>query len=253
MEGPVHGADQGAVWGSVRGAVLGASVHLTKFGHMLQMDARHKMVTATEAACLTIQRIRFDDANAACLAIQRLRFDDDNDSMETEWSDDGSDDSDMTVFGGIIYSCICTHTVMETSTDARLGTADDGEVNSAHITARLGCLIHAIKEQLLQDPTKTDGIKEALMFATMEEDFTLTYDLHGTKRFDAYVKPTLSSEKYMHTLSMLGSLLELGYIDRVMTIGCMPDPFFQAVSPTKCMWVYLNDAYSPQARGIEAV
>jgi hypothetical protein len=136
---------------------------------------------------------------------------------------------------------IAQYILVASMTNAESCAGDNyGDVKKA---TALGNLIFAIKERLYKEPDNVDGIKEALMLATMEEDFTLVYDLHGTQRFDALVKPTVGSEKYIHTIATLGSLLQLKFIDRVLTIGCLPDPFFCVVPASKCLWVYLNDKY----------
>jgi hypothetical protein len=81
-----------------------------------------------------------------------------------------------------------------------------------------------------------------LRMGTMDEDFTLCWNLHGSKHLDIMLKPSLDTEepKYIHTLVRIASLLEHTPAKRVFAIGCPDETFFRIVPAHKCVWAYLN-------------
>ena len=109
-------------------------------------------------------------------------------------------------------------------------------------TARLGMLVQHVLQRMADHPAEKEYASVVLKMGTMEEDFMLTYDTHGSGCVDIVVKPTLDTEhpRYLHTLIRMATLLEHTEVMRVMTIGCPDEAFFRIVPACKCLWVYLR-------------
>ena len=124
-------------------------------------------------------------------------------------------------------------------------------------TAKIGLLAEHVMDHMPECPSEHEREYASLVqkMGTMEEDFMLTYDTHGSKCVDIVVKPTLDTEqpRYLHTLIRIATLLQHTLIKRVMTIGCPDETFFKVVPACKCMWVYLRPEAEAEWQGCELV
>lgn len=130
----------------------------------------------------------------------------------------------------------------EVPADMLTGITPDDIARESDKTARIGLLVEHVLHRLAEYPEEKEYAGVVLKMGTMEEDFMLTYDTHGSGCVDIVVKPTLDTEqpRYLHTLIRIATLLAHTAVKRVMTIGCPDEDFFRVVPASKCLWVYLR-------------